>query len=126
MITSPTATTVATPGPATTTEPSPSPTPAKPSRQAPRPADLIAGIQAGLPQLVRDGHLDTDAAKELNKRLEEASRALADGDTEKAWNKLRDVAEKVGQLREERKLTPTGYEALTASLTQLAQTLPRP
>ncbi|MBQ0906042.1 hypothetical protein [Micromonospora sp. U21] len=108
--------------PPITTEPRPSPTATQKPRQ--RPADLIAGIQVGLTQLVRDGQLDEDEAEDLDKWLEESSRALAKGETDKAWDKLREVAEKAGKFRDEGKLTSTGYQALSGALTQLAQTFP--
>jgi hypothetical protein len=106
----------------TTSEPQPSPTATQGPRQ--RPADVIAGIQVGLTQLVRDGQLKEDSAKELNDRLDDVSHALADGDTDEAWDKLRKVAEKLNNLREDDDLTTAGYQTLAAALTQLAQTLP--
>lgn len=106
--------------------PSPSPTAAEPPRPAPRPADLIAGIQAGLSQLVQDGHIKRRSARELDKRLDEASRALASGEIEKAWAKLRETTEKIGEFQQKGELSPAGYQALTSALTQLAQVLPPP
>lgn len=75
--------------------------------------------------LLRDGHLDAEAAKELDKGLAETSEALTEGDDDKAWNKLRETAEKVANLRDEGKLTPTGNDVLAALLTQLATAVRR-
>ncbi|HEX5595508.1 MAG TPA: hypothetical protein VFX61_05715 [Micromonosporaceae bacterium] len=107
--------------PSPSTEPPPSPAATQRPRQ--RPADLIAGTQAILTQLVRDDHLDAHAAKDLNKRLREVSKALNKGDTDKASKKLREFAEKADNLRKEGKLTAAGYDALAAALAPLAQTL---
>jgi hypothetical protein len=76
-------------------------------------------------RLQRDGHLDAKAAKELNKRLDETFEALAEGRDDKAWDKLRETAEKVTNLRDEGKLTPAGYDVLAPQLTQLAAALHR-
>ncbi|MFU8849409.1 FIMAH domain-containing protein [Micromonospora sp. SL1-18] len=102
----------------------PAPPPSAPQRPRQSPAQLITGIRGGLPHLVSDGQLDKDAAKDLDKRLEDTSRALADGDTDKAWDKLRETAEKTSKLRKDGKLTDAGYQALAAALNQLAQAFP--
>lgn len=98
-----------------------------PSTQRPaQPADLIAATQGSVSRLVRDGDLDAQSGKELNQRLGEAAQALAAGETEKVWNKLRETAEKVVKLRDENKITVTGYDTLKTEFAQLAQALPQP
>ena len=76
-------------------------------------------------RLQRDGQLDAEAAKELNKRLDQTFEALAEGSDDKAWDKLRETAKKVTNLRDEGKLTPAGYDILAPQLTQLATALQR-
>ncbi|MGN9778152.1 FIMAH domain-containing protein [Micromonospora sp. H33] len=104
--------------------PSRSASPSPSARPAVRPADLLAGLQATLDGLVRDRQLRRDASNELGKRLREVSDRLAEGDEDKAREKLREFAEKLVNLRREDKIDAGGYEILAALTRQLAQALP--
>ncbi|MFI2650687.1 FIMAH domain-containing protein [Micromonospora fulviviridis] len=104
--------------------PSSSPT-AKPSaRPSLRPIDLVAGLHTSVRGLVQDGQLDRDGGEDLAKRLREAGEKLADGEVDKARDKLAEFGKKMAKLREESKLSSTGYQNLAAGLAQLMQTLP--
>ncbi|MBQ0892663.1 hypothetical protein KBX37_06010 [Micromonospora sp. U56] len=108
-----------------------SPTPAgspSPSSSAPRrsatPAELAAGLRATVDELVQERQLRSGGGNELRKRLREVEERIADGEPDKAREKLREFAEKLVSLRREDKLTARGYEVLVAGATQLAQALP--
>ncbi|MET8354493.1 hypothetical protein [Micromonospora sp. NPDC005206] len=98
---------------------------AKPSpRPSLRPVDLIAGLHTTVLGLVQDGELKPDAGEELTKRLREAAEKLADGKADKARDKLAEFGQKVAKLREEDKLSSSGYQSLAAGLRQLVALLP--
>ena len=70
------------------------------------------------------GSLDGKTADELTKKLEQVGREVDKGDTGKAADKLGDLSSKLDELHEDGKITTAGYDAVQASLTQLADTLP--
>ena len=70
------------------------------------------------------GGLDDKTADELTKKLEQVGREVNKGDTGKAAEKLADLRSKLDELRRDGKITTAGYDAVQASLTQLADTLP--
>ena len=70
------------------------------------------------------GSLDGKTADELTKKLEQVGREVDKGDTSKAAEKLTDLGSKLDELHRDGKITTAGYEAVQASLTQLADTLP--
>ena len=70
------------------------------------------------------GSLDGKTADELTKKLEQVGREVDKGDTGKAAEKLTDLGSKLDELHRDGKITTAGYEAVQASLTQLADTLP--
>jgi hypothetical protein len=107
-----------------TLDPSPSTSPSASPHL--RPADLIAGLRTTIKQLQRDGNLDEDPAEELDKGLKDAARALADGNVNRAWDKLHDVASKIAHLHEEGDLSDRDFQTLATKMTQLAQALPQP
>ncbi|MEV4483770.1 FIMAH domain-containing protein [Micromonospora coxensis] len=112
--------------PSPTEDVTPSPTVSPSPRTSPpsaRPADLLAGLQAALDRLERQGELRDGAADELGKRLRDIRRRL--GQPDKAREKLREFAEKLVSLRREGKISASGYDLLAAGTTQLAQALPR-
>ncbi|MEV0809420.1 hypothetical protein [Micromonospora sp. NPDC050200] len=113
-------------GPPVSASASPSSSPsAKPSPSPSlRPIDLIAGLDTKVLGLVQDGQLKPDAGEELTKRLREAAEKLADGEVDKARDKLAEFGKKVAKLREEDKLSSSGYQALAAGLRQLVARLP--
>jgi eukaryotic-like serine/threonine-protein kinase len=70
------------------------------------------------------GHLDDKTADKLAKKLEEVGREVDQGDTGKAADKLAEFRSKLDELHRDGKITTAGYDAVQASLTQLAGTLP--
>jgi eukaryotic-like serine/threonine-protein kinase len=70
------------------------------------------------------GQLDGETADELTKKLEQVGREVNKGDTGKAAEKLADLRSKLDELHQDGKITSAGYDAVQASLTQLADTLP--
>ncbi|WP_157744934.1 FIMAH domain-containing protein [Micromonospora coxensis] len=105
-----------------TPSPTASPTP-RPSPPSARPADLVAGLQAALDRLRRQGELRDGAADELDKRLRDIRRRL--GQPAKAREKLREFAEKLVDLRAAGRISAGGYDLLAVGTAQLAQALPR-
>jgi eukaryotic-like serine/threonine-protein kinase len=71
------------------------------------------------------GGLDGEAADELTKKLEPVGREVTRGDTGKAAEKLTDFGSKLDELHQDGKITTAAYDAVQASLTELADTLPR-
>jgi eukaryotic-like serine/threonine-protein kinase len=70
------------------------------------------------------GNLDSEAADELMKRFQEVDRELGDGEQRKAAEKLADLRNKLDEMHRDGKITTAGYDAVSAGLTQLAETLP--
>ena len=70
------------------------------------------------------GSLDGKTADELTKKLEQVGREVDKGDMSKAAEKLAELRSKLDELHRDGKITTAGYEAVQASLTQLADTLP--
>ena len=70
------------------------------------------------------GHLDGKTADEATKRLQEVEREVDKGDTGKAAEKLANLRSKLDEMHRDGKITTAGYEAVQASLIQLADTLP--
>ena len=71
------------------------------------------------------GHLDGKTADEMTKKLQEVSREVNEGDAGKAAERLADLRSKLDEMHQDGKVTTAGYEVVQASLTQLADTLPR-
>jgi eukaryotic-like serine/threonine-protein kinase len=70
------------------------------------------------------GHFDGKTVDELTKKLEEVEREVDEGEMGKAAEKLADMRSKLDKLQRDGKITTAGYDAVQASLTQLAETLP--
>ncbi|MFJ8582547.1 FIMAH domain-containing protein [Micromonospora sp. NPDC093277] len=103
--------------------PSPSPSPRASTGRPTRPADLVEGMQTTINLLVRDRQLSRDAGEDLTKRLREVKKEIADGNLDKAREKLREFAEKLVRLRKKDRISSAGYDALAAGAGQLAQAM---
>jgi serine/threonine-protein kinase len=101
----------------------PSRTPSAPPLTQP-PADPLTATRAAIQNELDAGQLDRDAARDLNSRLDDVARRIAEGDGEEAAGKLADLRRRLGDLRNRGKITEAGYEAVLARLNQLAATLP--
>jgi eukaryotic-like serine/threonine-protein kinase len=86
-------------------------------------ARLVA-LHSVIEELRQAGHLDGEAVDELTKKLQQVDRELGNGDARKAAEKLADLRSKVDELHRDGKITTAANDALQASLTQLADTLP--
>jgi eukaryotic-like serine/threonine-protein kinase len=71
------------------------------------------------------GQLDGKTADEATKKLQEVQREVDKGDTGKAAERLGDLRSKLDEMHRDGEITTAGYEAVQASLTQLADALPR-
>ena len=85
---------------------------------------LLAALFDVIEEQRQAGSLDGKTADELTKKLEQVGREVDKGDTGKAAEKLTDLGSKLDELHRDGKITTAGYEAVQASLTQLADTLP--
>jgi serine/threonine protein kinase len=84
----------------------------------------LAALRGVIDKQRQAGHLDGRTVDELTKKLEEVEREVDEGDMGKAAEKLADLRGKLDKLRRDGKITTAGYDAVQASLTQLADTLP--
>jgi eukaryotic-like serine/threonine-protein kinase len=84
----------------------------------------LAGLFGTIEDQRQAGGLDGQTADELTKKLEEVDLEVNKGDTGKAAEKLADLGSKLDELHRDGKITTAGYDAVQASLTQLADTLP--
>jgi eukaryotic-like serine/threonine-protein kinase len=84
----------------------------------------LAALRAVIGEQWQAGNLDGDTALELMKRFQEVDHELGDGEAGKAAEKLADLRNKLDEMHRDGKITTAGYDAVSASLTQLAETLP--
>jgi serine/threonine-protein kinase len=84
----------------------------------------LAALRGVIEKQRQAGHLDGKTIDELTKKLEEVEREVDEGDMGKAAEKLADLRSKLDKLHRDGKITTAGYDAVQASLTQLADTLP--
>ena len=101
--------------------PRPSATPA--ARPQPRPAEIIAALRGTVRALVADGQLNRSAGEQLDDRLRTIGALLADGKLQRARRQLNDLARNVIALHEGGKLSDQGFQALTAGISLLQQSL---
>jgi eukaryotic-like serine/threonine-protein kinase len=84
----------------------------------------LAALRGVIEEQWQAGNLDGNAADELMKRIQAVDRELGDGEPGKAAEKLADLRNKLDEMHRDGKITTTGYDAVHAGLTQLAETLP--
>lgn len=94
---------------APTTTPSPS---ASTRRPATTPIDRIAALAVTTQQLIDSGDLDRRAGREILRTLASISSAVRKGRNEQAVKRLRDLDKRLEKLRDDRKLSRSGFEAL--------------
>jgi serine/threonine protein kinase len=112
------------PSPTRPTSPAPdslSPSPESPS--APTIEEAFGSLTGIIAQAAASGELDEHAAEELQKKLEEVSKELEKGDTEKAVEKAADMREKLDEAVEKGEVPESvaaqigaGIDALQAAL----------
>jgi hypothetical protein len=84
----------------------------------------LAAVFGVIEEQRQAGRLDDKTADKLAKKLEEVGREVDQGDTGKAADKLAELRNNLDGLHRDGKITTAGYDAVQASLTQLAGTLP--
>ncbi len=84
----------------------------------------LAALIGVIEEQRQGGHIDGKAADEVTKKLQEVERELDKGDTGKAAEKLANLGSKLDEMHQDGKITTAGYEAVQASLIQLADALP--
>ena len=84
----------------------------------------LAALRGVIEEQRQGGNLDGKTAEELTKKLQEVDRELDDGDRGKAAEKLANLRNKLDELHQDGKITSPAYDAVQASLTQLAAALP--
>ena len=84
----------------------------------------VAALFGVIEEQRQAGSLDDETADRLTKKLEQVGREVNKGDTGKAADKLGDLSSKLDELYDDEEITTAGYDAVEASLTQLADTLP--
>jgi eukaryotic-like serine/threonine-protein kinase len=84
----------------------------------------LAALRGMIGEQWQAGNLDGKTAIELMKRFQEVDHELGDGEPGKAAEKLADLRNKLDEMHRDGKITTAGYDAVSAGLTQLAETLP--
>ncbi|MGW4462998.1 protein kinase domain-containing protein [Micromonospora sp. NPDC004704] len=106
----------------------PTSSPTSPTSPTSRPAGgttaRLVALQTSLDLQVQAGEVDADAAEDLNDKLDEVARKLAEGDAEDAAKKLADVRDRLTDLREDDQVSSGAYDVLRANLDSLAESLP--
>jgi len=98
------------------------------SAPAPAPSTTTAavGVDAVLAVIashVQAGDLDDDAADDLTRRLDDAAEELAEGDLDDAAKKVAEARRELRDLRRRDRLSDSAYDAIGASLDELARSL---
>jgi serine/threonine protein kinase len=84
----------------------------------------LAALRGVIEQQWQAGNLDGEAADDLMKGFQEVDRELGDGEARKAAEKLADLRNKLDEMHRDGKIATAGYDAVSAGVTQLAETLP--
>jgi eukaryotic-like serine/threonine-protein kinase len=92
-------------------------------------ASLDATTQINLVRTViaaqtQAGQLKPNVANDLTRRLDEAARHLADGETDQAADKIAELRNRLTEQRNANKITEAGYQAILAAVDQLTAALP--
>ena len=105
--------------------PTPSDTPSPSPSATPPPVDPLESAVVALQDLVsegvNDGSISDKAAEEIGKGLEEALKEFADGDTEKAVEKLADLEETVDDLVDHDEIHNSQEQRIDRALEDIAE-----
>lgn len=115
---SPTATRTAAPAP-TRKPPAATTKPAGPGAGE-RLVDRIAGLRDLVAAEADAGRLDRKSAEEITKELGKLEKVLAEGRDDKVFDRTRDVARKLAELRARGKISDASWESLRSALGELA------
>jgi hypothetical protein len=101
------------PAPAATTSASPTPKPSPtPRRTSAAPVDRLAAWVRTVQRLVESDDLDRREGRELQRTAATIAVAIQEGRTERAVQRLRELDERLRDLREDDELSRAGYEEL--------------
>jgi serine/threonine-protein kinase len=86
--------------------------------------DPLTAMRDIIDQQQQATHLEPQAAQELTGKLDEVGKALADGDSDKAADKLDDLNDKLDELNDDGEIAPAAYIAIERNLDQFSDALP--
>jgi serine/threonine protein kinase len=123
--TSPKAAATTTVPPKTTKAPTTAPSTTATTQPPPAtPAQAIADARAAILTAQTNGQLNTSAADELGRRLDDISQALVKPDANDASHKVDDLRQALAGLVDDEQLSSAGLAAISAPLDRLAALLP--
>jgi serine/threonine-protein kinase len=99
--------------------------PTTPASPTVAPGGTVEAALATLQAQVLAGQVDDKAASDLNDRLDEIARYLADGQPVNAAKKAEEARRKLAEFRRDGRITTAAYQAMLPSLEQLAAGFPR-
>jgi len=83
--------------------------------------EAVAALQAVVTEGVSDGTISEKAAEEIQKGLEEALKKYSDGDTEKAFDELEHLRDKVDELVDHDEIAHSQEQSLEKAIEDLAE-----
>lgn len=95
-----------------------------PTSQPATPAGRLARLRQLVKQQVDAGEINSDAARALNKRLDEIGKALRRGKNDDAADRVDGLRDSLDEMRDDGKVSDTGYSTLTPAVDSLAVSLP--
>jgi eukaryotic-like serine/threonine-protein kinase len=84
----------------------------------------MAGLLGVIEEQWQAGHLDGETVEELTEKLQEVDLELGSGERRQAAEKLADLHSELDEMHRDGKITSDGYDAVQASLRQIADILP--
>lgn len=102
----------------------PSQSSAAPSPRPSTPAGHLAQLRLVVRQQVAAGEINGDAGEELGKKLDEIGKALRQGKQGDAVDRVDNLRDSLDGMRNDGKVSDTGYSALDPVIESLAESLP--
>jgi hypothetical protein len=84
----------------------------------------VDAVRAAVARAVVAGHLDRREADRLARDLAALERNLDRGDLDRAAERIRELRDRLDELRREDRLSAAGHASILAALDALASTLP--
>ncbi|MEV0721016.1 serine/threonine-protein kinase [Asanoa sp. NPDC050611] len=98
-----------------------SPTPVRtPAPTTVPPVDPLVGLHRTIDEQEASGQLEPKIAQDLRKRVDDIATRLRNGEDADARRKITELRGKLGDLRDQGKLSPAGYTAMIRDLDRLA------
>jgi eukaryotic-like serine/threonine-protein kinase len=117
-------TTAAAPSTASPSATAASPTPRAVTTTPAVPSNPIVATRLAIQTQVQTGQISPDAARDLYKKVDEIARAIDEGNADEAAKKVKELQDKLADLRADSKLTAAGHDALVGVVDQIEATLP--